>query len=113
MREPRFPVSFSVHLTWQEKSGTMQRATGRCVDLSPEGIKIEIRDRLETGATVLVESDEFGRMGHALVRYCRRDRMQYMAGLRFGSPYPLGDPARQKTLQRVLKPDSDPGANPG
>lgn len=110
MREQRFSVSFAVHLTWQQKSGAIQRVTGRCVDLSPEGMQIEIRDRLETGVTVLVASDDFGRMGQALVRYCRRDKMRYFAGLRFGTVFKLGDPVRQKILTRVIAP-ADPDAN--
>ena len=44
----------SVHLAWQEKSGAPQRITGRCVDLSSEGMQIEIRDRLNTGTDRLV-----------------------------------------------------------
>jgi hypothetical protein len=104
MREPRFSVSFAVHLAWQEKSGATQRITGRCVDLSSEGMQIEIRDRLNPGMTVLVASDEFGRMGHTSVKYCRRDKMQYRAGLRFGTAFQLGDPARQRILDRVLIP---------
>jgi hypothetical protein len=112
MREQRFSVDFAVRLQWQPKRGGVQRATGRCLDLSPEGMRVELRDALETGGQVLAESDEFGRMGHAMVRYCRRENMRYMAGLRFSTPFALGGPARQTILDRVLASGPDPGPDP-
>ena len=87
---------------WQEGSGAPRRLTGRCLDLSSEGARIETKDRLSPGTTVTVSSNEFGRMGHSVVRYCRRDAMRYLIGLKFGAPFGLGDPARQKILAHVL-----------
>jgi hypothetical protein len=87
---------------WQEKSGAVRRISGRCLDLSSEGIKIETRDRLDTGTAVLVSSQEFGRMGHATVRYSARDKMRCLVGLKFGAAFGLSDPARRRILDRVL-----------
>jgi len=112
MREERFKVSFSVTLLWQERSGAVSRLNGRCVDLSPEGISVELKDRLNVGTPVQVESREFGRMGHATVRFCRRDQMRFLLGFRFSAPFGVSDPARRKILERVLLP-SDPSAASG
>lgn len=106
MREERYPVSFSVCLMWQEKSGAVRRVNGRCVDLSPEGMKVEMRDRVEAGTSVLVSSREFGRMGHATVRHSTRDRMRCLVGVSFGSAFGLSDPARRKILGSVLREQS-------
>jgi hypothetical protein len=103
-RDARFSVNFPVHLTWQEKSGGVKRMTGRCLNLSSEGMLIEVRDPLDSGTPVLAASDEFGRMGHTIVRHCRRDKMRYLAGLRFSTAFALSDPARQKILQQILSP---------
>jgi hypothetical protein len=113
MNEERYSVSFSVALGWVDKGGLVRRLNGRCVDLSPEGMKIETRDRLETGTVVTVQSDEFGRMGHATVRHVQRDKMQCLVGLKFGAAFGLGDPARRKILDRVLRPDSASESRPG
>jgi len=78
----------------------VRRTNGRCLDLSPEGMKIETRDRLDTGTVVTVQSGEFGRMGHATVRHVNREKMQCLVGLKFGAAFGLGDPARQKILER-------------
>jgi hypothetical protein len=109
MREERFKVSFSVSLLWQEKPGDIRRLAGRCVDLSSEGISVEVKDRVSPGAAVQMESPEFGRMGHAIVKFCRRDRMRYLIGCRFSAPFGVSDPARRKILERVLLP-SEPDA---
>ena len=107
MREERFKVSFSVSLTWEEK-GAVRRLAGFCVDLSSEGISVEVKDRVSPGATVQVESKEFGRMGHAIVRFCRRDQMRYLIGCKFSAPFGMSDPARRKILERVMLPP-EPG----
>jgi hypothetical protein len=109
MKEERYSVSFSVFLMWEPKTGPVRRMMGRCVDLSPEGMKIEARDRLEKGTLVMVTSDEFGRMGHAIVRYCQRDKMVCIVGLKFGTAFGLSDPARQKILGSVISLE-DPDA---
>jgi len=107
-KEERYAVSFPISLMWEE-AGTVRRILGRCVDLSPEGIKVEARDRVNTGTAVLVSSHQFGRMGQATVRHVQRDKMQCVIGLKFGTAFGLGDPARRKILEQVLSPD-DPHA---
>jgi len=103
MREQRFAVDFTVSLTWQVKGGAQRRARGRCRDLSAEGLKIEIVDTLPKETLVLVESNEFGRMGIATVRYCQRYGMKCVVGMKFSAAFGLGDPARKKVLDRILR----------
>jgi hypothetical protein len=113
MREERFKVSFSVSLMWQEKLGELRRLACRCTDLSSEGIGVEAKDRVSPGTMVQVESKEFGRMGHATVRFCRRDKMRYVIGCKFSASFRMSDPARRKILERVmLQPDPN-AATPG
>ena len=107
-KEERFEVSFSVFLTWQEKSGAMRRVIGRCVDLSSQDMSVESKDRLEPGTAVLVESREFGSLGRAAVRFCQRDQMRYVIGFRFGAAFVLGNSTRRKALELVmLRADPD------
>jgi hypothetical protein len=109
MREERFKVSFSVSLMWEEKPGAIRRLTGNCVDLSSEGMAVEVKDRVSQGAVVQVESEEFGRMGLAKVRFCRRDQMRYLIGFQFSAPFGMSNPARRKIIERVM-PSSGPNA---
>jgi hypothetical protein len=100
-REERYEVDFTVFLSWQVNDA-VHRVTARCVNLSPSGAKLETRDRLEVRASVLVHSEQFGRMGMASIRYCVRKGMKYEVGLEFGGIFGLSDPVRRKILDGVL-----------
>lgn len=75
------------------------------MDLSPSGAKLETKDRLEPRSTIVVQSEQFGRMGMASIRYCNRAGMKYIVGLEFSSVFGLSDPVRRKILEKVLRPE--------
>ena len=104
--EKRYRVDFPVFLTWQQKNGSIQRVSGRCVDLSPSGAKLETKDPIEPRTTIVVQSGQFGRMGMASIRYCRREGMKYSVGLEFSAVFGLSDPVRKKILEKVLVPEA-------
>jgi hypothetical protein len=99
--EERYRVDFQVVLTW-ERNGVMQRVTGKCVDLSPSGARLETRDKLEARSTVLVHSEQFGRMGLAAIRHCTRLGMKYDVGLQFKTAFGMSSPIRRRALDQVL-----------
>jgi hypothetical protein len=100
--EDRHRVDFQVFLSWNSKTGGVVRVSGRCVDLSPSGAKLETIDHLEIRSNILVDCKELGRMGMASIRYCIRKGMKYEVGLHFSSALALGDPGRKKILDRML-----------
>jgi len=100
--EQRYHVDFQVILNWQSPKGIRQ-SPARCTNLSPSGAKVETLDAFTAHAAVVVTSEHFGRMGHAIVRYCRRTGMKYDVGLQFTESFQLADPSRQAILARVLK----------
>jgi hypothetical protein len=106
--EERYLVDFPVFLSWQQRNGSIHRVPGRCVDLSPSGAKLETKDRLEPRSTIVVQSEQFGRMGMASIRYCNRNGMKYVVGLEFSSVFGLSDPVRKKILEKVLRPEAAP-----
>ena len=55
---------------------------------------------------VVVNSQHFGRMGDASVRYCRRNGMKYQVGLQFSVVFGLSDPARKNILDELLGKES-------
>jgi hypothetical protein len=107
MKRPndRYKVDFQVDLNWEEKPGAVHRAQGRCTDLSASGAQVELRDAIKPRTLVVVSSREFGRMGSATVRYCRRDGMKYSVGLEFTAMLALSGPARVEALAKVLLPE--------
>ena len=100
--EERYPVDFQVFLTWQ-KDGVMQRVVGRCLDLSASGARLETRDKLEARSTVLVHSEQFGRMGLASIRHCTRLGMKYDVGLEFNTAFGMSSPTRRRVLEQVRR----------
>ena len=102
-RQERYKVDFPVFLAWQDKQGLARRVTGRCTDLSGSGAHVETKDQFAPQTQVLMASESFGRMGHATVRYCRRDGMKYKVGLSFTSMLQLSDPVRKKIVEQVLQ----------
>jgi len=101
--EERYPVDFRVFVSWQSHAG-LARVSARCVNLSLSGMKLETKDPLAVRSVVLLDSEHFGRMGTAAVRYCSRKHMSYEVGLQFSAPFSFSDPARRKILDRVLRP---------
>jgi hypothetical protein len=99
--EDRDSVDFPVFLSWNSKTGGVARVSGRCVDLSSSGAKLETIDQLEIRGNILVDCKELGRMGMASIRYCVRKGMKYEVGLHFNSALALGDPGRKKILDRM------------
>ena len=99
--EERFRVDFTVFLNWQDKSGMLRRISARCTDLSESGVMVETMDRLEPMTVVVIGSELLGRLGHASVRYCQRVKMKNRVGLKFSTPFCLGDPARRRVVVTI------------
>lgn len=107
--EPRFRVDFPTYLNWQGKNGVIRRVRARCVDLSASGARVETTETLELRLIVLVTSDQFGRMGNATVRYCRREGLKFIVGLEFCTAFGLGDPLRKAALNKVMQKEPQAG----
>jgi hypothetical protein len=101
--EDRYEVDFPVFLSFHAADGSAQRVSGRCVDLSSSGAKLQTIDKLTVRSNILVHSEKFGRMGLASIRYCVRHGMKYEVGLEFSAPFGLSDPVRKKVLTGVLR----------
>jgi len=100
--ETRYRVDFPVFLMWQDRAGTLRRLPGKCLDLSASGALVEARDAMAPQSGVVMNSDGFGRIGHASVRYCRRQGLKYRIGLQFTSALVLSDSMRRKFLERAI-----------
>ena len=101
-RAERHPVEFTVRLQWQDQRRQMQQVSARCTDLSASGLKLEMQVPVEVRTMVLVSCEQFGRMGLATVRYCRREGMKYSVGLQFSVQLALSDRSRQEMLGKVV-----------
>jgi len=101
--ETRYRVNFPVYLTWQAKDGTIRRALGKCRNISASGAMVETDYPLDRHTGVIVESDSFGRMGHATIRYCAREMMKYNIGVMFTAALGLSDNIRKKIFEKAIQ----------
>jgi hypothetical protein len=82
-RHARELLNARVQLIATDPGGVARYFPGRCVDVSESGIRVELRDRLETRSYVSfqLESPRFG--GSGSVRHETRSRMGWEYGLEF------------------------------
>jgi hypothetical protein len=101
--EPRYRVNLPVYLMWQQKDGTVRRSAGKCLNLSASGALVETDYPLEPQTGLIVHSESFGRIGHAAVRYCRRQTMKYQVGLLFTASLGLADSVRRRIFDQAIQ----------
>jgi PilZ domain len=82
-RHPRAEKSSPVQIIWQDRSGTDRIISGRSLDISTSGLRIEVSEPLDHHSYVTVQSPALGVHGRASVRSCTRKGIKYIVGLEF------------------------------
>ena len=89
----------AVLVSWQTRSGEVKTARGTCLNLSPQGARVECNQPIEVRSNVYLQAPGHGLMGDASVRYCTRYGLKYMVGLLFASASSLADQGRKHCLR--------------
>jgi hypothetical protein len=84
-RDPRLEKSASVQLVWQNRGGADQFVTGRSLDVSTSGMRVEVAAPIDTQTYVTVQCAALGLHGRASVRTCARSGQKFILGLEFSS----------------------------
>lgn len=87
----RVKVRLPVSLSWQngERGGETLYARASTVDVSCGGMKVQLRAPIPIRVLVLLRCEELSLNTSATVRYCRRDGLNYIAGLEFRTRLPI------------------------
>lgn len=105
----RRPYQCPVQISWQF-GGETKTIRGKCVDLSPQGARIECPEAIDVRSIVYMQAPGHGLMGNATVRYCRRTGMKYTIGLLFSAATSQADKGRQRCVsasqESTGKPDN-------
>ena len=72
-----------VSLYWEDNSGATQYARGVCVDISAEGLRIELAQPLVPPKHIRFRIDEIHLQGSGSVRYCRSQPPKTVLGIEF------------------------------
>lgn len=79
-RHRRIPYLAPVRISWEEE-GTPSFAIARCIDLSQEGMRIEVSKGVRPGTRVQIAAENIKFTGSASVRRSDRYGSKYMLGL--------------------------------
>ncbi len=84
-RHTRSTQSAQVQLIWKNRQGVDGFATGRIIDVSESGLRVEVSDPLEKQTYVTLQAAGLGLHGVASVRSCARKGVKYVVGLEFSA----------------------------
>ena len=84
-RHVRAPKTSPVQIVWRDRQGDDKYVSGRIIDVSESGIRVEISEPLEKQTYVTLQSPGLGLHGRASVRTCSRKGTKYAVGLEFSA----------------------------
>jgi len=74
-----------VQLVWQGRGGVDQFVSGKTLDVSASGMRVEVSAPIEKQTYVTVQCAALGLHGRASVRTCARKGTKFLIGLEFSA----------------------------
>lgn len=88
-RHRRIPYVAPMRISWEDQ-GQQCFAPARCIDLSEDGMRVEVAQRVPNGARILISAERLKLSGAASVRRMERFGGKYLLGLQLTSAMPDG-----------------------
>jgi hypothetical protein len=86
-RHRRIPYLAPMRISWEEQ-GQQCFTTARCLDLSEDGMRIEVAQQVRPGTRILINAERLKLSGAASVRRTERNGGKYLLGLQFAQAIP-------------------------
>jgi hypothetical protein len=80
-RHERIPYLSGVHVSWEDESGLNKYARAKGLDISAEGLRIELSEPIPVFSRLSLRADQINMGGSASVRHARRHGCKYVLGL--------------------------------
>jgi hypothetical protein len=80
-RHPRISYAGAVCISWQDERGLSKFTKAKCLDLSQEGLRIEMTEPIPVLSTLLLRAEQINLSGSASVRYRASRGRKYVLGL--------------------------------
>jgi len=90
-RHERIPFLGGVHISWEDARGGPKQTQARCLDVSEEGLRIEVPEPIPVQSRVSLRADRINFHGSGTVKYIARRGAKYILGLNLS--HALGDQA--------------------
>jgi hypothetical protein len=84
-RHGRSEKSSPLQIVWQDRSGVDRFVTGRSLDVSAAGMRVEVPQPIEKQTYVTLQCAALALQGRASVRTCTRKGTKYVLGLEFSA----------------------------
>jgi hypothetical protein len=100
-RHDRVEEKVAVQVMWKDRYGHDRLLSGHTVDVSQDGLRVELKERIDEGVFVNFRADGLKLHGTASVRRCTRQGAKYVIGLQFTGGL------RWKTASAPKEPGTD------
>ena len=80
-RHSRIPYSGRVRFSWEDSQGRPRFATGKCLDISDEGLRLEVIEAIPQRTIVSLQAEQVRFGGSAVVKHVARRGSKYAVGL--------------------------------
>ena len=80
-RHNRIPYRGAVHISWEDESGLSRYAKANCLDVSEEGLLIELAEPIPVLSRLSLRADQINLGGSASVRHIAWRGCKYVVGL--------------------------------
>jgi hypothetical protein len=80
-RHQRIPFDGSVRLAWEDEQGQIRYASGKCIDVSEVGLRIEVSEPVPLQTYVTLRADRINVSGMAVVKHVGRRSTRFILGL--------------------------------
>ena len=85
-RNNRVPCAGSVSLSWDDERGQTRYASGKCIDISEAGLRVELKESIPVRTRVAFRMEAINESGSGTVRHATRRNMKVVIGLALSHP---------------------------
>jgi len=82
----RIPCAGPVRLSWDDERGQTQYAVGKCIDISENGLRVEVRESIPLRTRVAFRIEGINESGSGSVRHTTRRNMKVVLGVALSHP---------------------------
>jgi hypothetical protein len=80
-RHPRIPFFGRVRISWVDSQGCSRYMMGKCLDVSEEGIRVEVPEPIPARTNVMIRAEQINLTSPAVVKHVERQGLSYFLGL--------------------------------
>ena len=97
-RHPRIPYLCPIRISWEDAHGLTSYAQAKCLDVSEEGLRIEVSKPIPVHSRISFRADGINVAGSATVKHVTRQGAKYILGLN------LSQALRSEILTAIHQP---------